>query len=57
MVFDLLTLQCRQDLQKYALLRQSFWSYTAMEFTYIYKHLFWDLKMLEVAILIWVIWG
>lgn len=52
MVFDLLTLQCRQDLQKYALLRQS---YTAMEFTYIYKHLFWDLKMLEVAILIWVI--
>lgn len=44
MVFiDLLTLQCRQDLQKYALLRQSFSSYTAMEFTYIYKHLFWDL--------------
>lgn len=50
MVFDLLTLQCRQDLQKYVLLRQSFWSYTAMDFTYIYKHLFWDLKMLEVAI-------
>lgn len=50
MVFDLLTLQCRQDLQKYVLLRQSFSSYTAMEFTYIYKHLFWDLKMLEVAI-------
>lgn len=50
MVFDLLTLQCHQDLQKYVLLRQSFSSYTAMEFTYIYKHLFWDLKMLEVAI-------
>lgn len=50
MVFDLLTLQCRQDLQKYVLLRQSFWSYTAMDFTYIYKHLFWDLKMLEEAI-------
>lgn len=50
MVFDLLTLQCHQDLQKYVLLRQSFSSYTAMDFTYIYKHLFWDLKMLEVAI-------